>query len=303
MTVGVLRCRVFVAGLVLASFLPQSFADQTVGESCDVINTCVDGAFCLPMPWIAVGVQRCVPDASDVLEPEACHAFYNELVRDIAIAELESDNASFSAVTYGTGAEAAAGGTAAGEIGVAYDTDGRYGCYTSLCLGVGVSLGVSVFGTQGKWNRYEDIDGTSQAFWAGGGTLLTQIVAAVFAPPFEEGDLIGQVAIGSIGVGLDAGGGFAECQTTLSTIISPDDVYVDSGNTGSEDGSTFAPFKTFDAGYAFSEQFVDGPMPQVKVRASAAGNNFVPTSPGVYDKPMRITAPDGPITLFASPPP
>lgn len=282
---------VTLAVLVSLCIAPMAKADQEIGEGCDIVDQCREGAQCIPTPWIGAFQQRCVPEAGNPLDAVSCQAFYSESVHDQVKADLADTQ--WTAQTYGAGVEVAGVGTASAEIGTVYGTDGRYGCYTSSCTGVGFALGISVFGSFGKWKTYDDVAGDSGFIWAGGGLILTYVLGPVLSGSIF-GDEIGFVNVGSVGLGLDIGQGIADCSTSVLNIISLDNLYVDVDATGGTNGSSLAPFNNFAEAYGLSES-IDGSTPTITLRASGGSQGVINAQE--YTKKVTITADQGPVTL------
>lgn len=192
------------------------------GERCFGLGqgNCQEGASCRLSREAGGGLgQRCFPPSNDPLDIAACRRAYSPaLSRDAAAAN--------ATLTFGlaAGGNAAVGGST--ESGVAYGSNGEFGCFVTGCLGVvtDASIGTSV--CVGVYDRFDSVAGDSSAVVEAVSTPGVELEFAT-AQIFESFSLPGARLIGSsnclgIGIGvLPADAGVYNCATEV-VVTDPD---------------------------------------------------------------------------------
>ena len=214
-------------GLFCQAGVPQRCKPlRKVGEACSVFNPCVEGAFC--EACVVEGCNsplQCWPDAQDTIDKDFCLSLRSPGLHK----QIQGDNA-FLAHTFSTGDSGSAGVGVSSEFGVAYGDDGRYGCFTALCSGVDIDLGIEAFVSFGFYESidpesFDVIDGSS--FTTFEEVQLKNVLnySAVQVFPRNPGELvpstlkpIGTHAVLSVGTPtnpIPVSGGAFVCETVL----------------------------------------------------------------------------------------
>ena len=227
-------------GLFCQPGIPQRCQEfRKPGEGCSVVNPCVEGASCEVCLLDGCNAPlQCFPNAnSGVLSEKQCRTLYSPGIHQ-GVIELGA------ARTYGTGNESAAIAGESQEIGVAYGPDGRYGCYSTLCLGINLDVGLEYFITDGFYNTFDDVGGSSfinvqeaQLPKSVVNFASTQVFGREPDQIVDNGELIGATTAFSVGIGpnpVPFSAGSFNCETVL------DELDLDSGS-GSGDDTVYLP--------------------------------------------------------------
>lgn len=224
-------------GLFCQAGIPQRCKPlRKVGQGCSVFNPCVDGAFC--DACIGEGcnsVLQCWPEGDGLWTEESCLALRWPALHN----QIQNDGAGL-AHTFSVGNAGAIGVGESQELGVMYGDAGRYGCFTTLCGGINIDLGIEHFVSFGFMESADAVNGASFITFEEVqlGNVLNYAAVQVF--PRGPGELvpngapIGTNAVFAVGTPTNpypfSGGAFV-CDTVLQEFPVP----------GSEGGITIVP--------------------------------------------------------------
>lgn len=210
------------AGLFCAAGIPQRCkAKRRVGQGCSAFNPCVDGASC--EVCLVEGCNsplQCFPNSADgVISEQVCRN-----LRDPGL-HRQIQNQGLTR-TYSVGNSGAALVGESQEFGVAYGANGSYGCFTSLCAGVNLDLGIEHFLSLGFYNVFDSVGGQSFVVFEEIqlGNVLNYAANQIWprAPgevrPSPSKLIIGTAATFSIGTPtnpIPVAGGVLNCETVL----------------------------------------------------------------------------------------
>ena len=215
------------AGLFCQPGAQRCRVSKTVGEGCSAFNQCREGLSC--EPCFTEGCDyplQCFPNANEgAISEQACRTLYSPALHQAA------KNLNLG-MTWGAGNSLTAGVSESQQFGVAYGTDGRYGCFTELCGGVDIDVEISHFVCVGFHTDFDAVGGSSfeiveEAEIAGVVNFSTSQVFPITSftpPPFQLGPLNGTTDCVALGVSPDLGlwpvsaGGYV-CETVLDTVI------------------------------------------------------------------------------------
>jgi hypothetical protein len=164
--------------------------------------------------------QACFPEEGHAIwPPEVCMGLHSPEIHKSVI----EDNLT---ATFGAGSSATIiVATASDEIGNAYGSNGRYGCYLTTCLGFEPGLGVADFASFGQYYKFDSVAGVSEVknlslnsttgFSVGFGiisNLNTEVIG-----------ISESMALG-IGVSPPLSGSLVQCHTTLDVVAALEDL-------------------------------------------------------------------------------
>lgn len=185
---------------------------RQAGEHCvPVFDRCDAGLTCWPLPVPGEPFSRCYPsEDTDLVDDDVCRSHHSRLVHDLVVGGS-------SAQTFAYGFSLGAGISVTGENGVVYGSDGRFGCYSSSCVGVVSNAGAGVYSSTGEYNSYDDVAGHSIAFVKEFGEVLAVARALVVSP--NGGGQIGEAVYVSVELSaLPASLGIYDCATIVDTV-------------------------------------------------------------------------------------
>ncbi|MEM7083940.1 MAG: LamG-like jellyroll fold domain-containing protein [Pseudomonadota bacterium] len=237
------------AGLLCAPGIPQRCERApNIGERCNIIKGCVDGAVCAISD---IEAPLCYPDPYlDSISTSQCEAFYSA----DAAARYDGQNIVLSA---GTGSTASILGRAESR-GVVYGENGEFGCFSSMCEGIDIiEVSTELFFTSGAYTSFDGVGGRSVSLVIeadGPGSAFNVSYASVTAEDDPDTE-IGQERSFGTGIGLDLfpiALGRYECETTL------EQVYGDTGGGVFEPPNNFSPGPAPSADRFFGALAFDG---------------------------------------------
>ncbi len=222
------------AGLFCKAGLPQRcHRFSTLGEGCSAFQPCASGLQCEPcLTGSCNAPLQCVFNESQGrISTQQCKNLYSASVHQEAVNAGE-------ARTRGIAKEEVALLGTSEEFGVVYGSDGRYGCFESVCGGVAFDVAEEAAATFGSYASFDAVAGGSFVKFREGqvpGSLLNVSVGEVF--PRSPGQIlpnspkIGDSLAVSFGVGLSPApfaAGLYACDTTVDLVV-PDSPLLGSG--------------------------------------------------------------------------
>lgn len=184
---------------------------RTIGEGCSAINPCVETLNCEVCPLAECrSPLQCVPNANrgPITQQQCLRMHSDDLQQGAANLGLTQ--------TYGGGAVASQVTSTTLEVGAAYAPDGRFGCYSTSCVGVETNVGGNAYGTVGFYTDYGSVGGSSVAL----------VEAASIGPvgfstaQIFSGPLVGTADYFSLGASVSpVSVGVYRCETQLDTVI------------------------------------------------------------------------------------
>lgn len=215
-------------GLFCQAGVPQRCKPlRKVGQGCSVFNPCAEGTFC--DACIGEGcnsILQCWPEEQGVFSEQSCLALRSDGLHQ----QIMNDDTAL-AHTFSAGTSGAAGAGLSSEFGVMYGDFDRFGCFSTLCSGIDIDLGVEAFVSFGFMESPDAVQGASFTTFEEVqlGNVLNYAAVQVF--PRGAGELvpngppIGTNAVLALGTPTNpypvAGGGFV-CDTILQEFPIPD---------------------------------------------------------------------------------
>lgn len=266
---------------------------RLAGQTCGPAYPCDTDLSCMPMPWEAVGVQRCIPtltfDDTPYSQP-VCDAMYSE---DLHLWIIGGDGGASATATFGAGLAASLVASGTVEWGTAYSKDGRYGCYYTYCGGAVTNVAAEIFGTNVGYYDYDDFAGTptgvpmrsegtswvtSQAASIIGGVVEFQVQS------FEGGANVGLGYGATLGLGIlpvEVGGYACQSEVITTKQVTPSpEQHVDFAFGGVEIGTVAQPWNTI-------QEALDALPPTGGILyVKGAGYSEMPTFPS--NKPVTV---------------
>lgn len=144
----------------------------------------------------------CWADQIDIqsIAQSTCEAFRVPVVAKLAMQSGKT-------LTAGVGASVSLVAQGTAEVGVAYGSNGEYGCYVTACGGISLNVSINAYASLGTYNSFSSIAGDSTV-------ISTGYSQGIPATPISigggmgfvlntQGEQIGTTISGNVGVGFD----------------------------------------------------------------------------------------------------
>lgn len=201
-----------------------------VGDYCDpILDKCADGLVCLPCEQKieegCYGDGACFPNLDidrQAFSEQECLDIYDPLLHhDVMLRPPDNGR---KVVTYGTGRQIVGVFGATEEIGAAYDSEGRYGCFKTLCFGLETDVEIAGFTSIGNYVGWNNLKGASQAAVVEAGQGVNFSLVRISAPDQDPvfGELGGVEEAWSLGISgspIPASIGAYLCDTEVVGVV------------------------------------------------------------------------------------
>lgn len=144
----------------------------------------------------------CWADQIDILSiaQSTCEAFRVPIVSQLAMQSGKT-------LTAGVGASVSIGAQGTAEVGVAYGSNGEYGCYVTACGGISLNVSINAYASLGTYNSFSSIAGESTVISTGYSLGIPETPISIGGGMGfvlnTQGEQIGTTVSGNVGVGLD----------------------------------------------------------------------------------------------------
>lgn len=144
----------------------------------------------------------CWADQIDIMSvaQSTCEAFRVPIVSELAMRSGKT-------VTAGVGASVSVIAQGTSEIGVAYGSNGEYGCYITACGGLSLNVSINAYASLGTYNSFSSISGDSTVISNGFSVGIPETPISIGGGMGfvlnSQGQQIGTTISGNVGVGLD----------------------------------------------------------------------------------------------------